>query len=337
MAFKGTPRWTVSNVLPVAFVLAVIGAIWSSYVGFHLLRLLQVEEDEDLRLIGIVQTVISQTMVVLMLICFFRAVFTDPGSVPDTPDWLPQSSRTSLGDGEAQQAQPLCHEVKQKGGQRRFCQKCLKYKPDRCHHCRVCNSCILRMDHHCPWIANCVGFRNHKYFFLLVFYAALSCWFIVATMISSVIRAAVDEMDPAARFGLVFGTTLAVIMGTLLGGFFLFHTWLTTLALSTIEFCEKTGQRSSRGVSYNHGLYENMRSVFGPYVLLWLLPLSPPDGDGLVFFVSKGDQKDGLDEVETSPLLQGPASGDKEAEDGSEVKEARIDPGAVQSQLSLAS
>mmetsp|Transcript_93404 Transcript_93404/g.180087 ORF Transcript_93404/g.180087 Transcript_93404/m.180087 type:complete len:319 (-) Transcript_93404:28-984(-) len=56
-------------------------------------------------------------------------------------------------------------------GRATTCDRCGCARPERTHHCKVCDQCILRMDHHCPWISNCVGFGNYKQFILLILYA----------------------------------------------------------------------------------------------------------------------------------------------------------------------
>lgn len=68
-----------------------------------------------------------------------KTMFTDPGGVPATavPRIMGPNLTTHI-----------------------MCAHCQCYKPDYSHHCRICRRCISRMDHHCPWMNNCVGSGN---------------------------------------------------------------------------------------------------------------------------------------------------------------------------------
>ena len=58
-----------------------------------------------------------------------------------------------------------------------YCKYCKEIKPLRTHHCSMCRKCHLRMDHHCPWVNNCIGLCNFRYFVLFLFYLWVICIF----------------------------------------------------------------------------------------------------------------------------------------------------------------
>ncbi|CAH0746029.1 unnamed protein product [Diatraea saccharalis] len=60
-----------------------------------------------------------------------------------------------------------------------ICKKCITPKPPRTHHCSVCDRCILGMDHHCPWLNNCVGYFNARYFYLYMVYMVVGVTFLI--------------------------------------------------------------------------------------------------------------------------------------------------------------
>ncbi|KAI0341166.1 zf-DHHC-domain-containing protein [Trametopsis cervina] len=87
---------------------------------------------------------------------FFRSISLDPGTCPK-----PAS------DAELKSIiEDLASEGRLNG--QTFCIQCMARKPLRSKHCRICDKCVARHDHHCPWVWNCVGVNNHRQFLLFV-------------------------------------------------------------------------------------------------------------------------------------------------------------------------
>ncbi|KAK3295416.1 uncharacterized protein B0H64DRAFT_474378 [Chaetomium fimeti] len=85
---------------------------------------------------------------------YTRAMVDDPGFVPKL-------------NGIAEQKAVIDDLISQwKYDEAHFCVTCMIRTPLRSKHCRRCQRCVAKHDHHCPWVYNCVGINNHRHFFL---------------------------------------------------------------------------------------------------------------------------------------------------------------------------
>jgi hypothetical protein len=269
--------------LPVVFICALIGTQWLIYIKFHCLPLLVTERFY----VGWIHLTVFNLMTCLLVLNYIRCITLHPGTIPDldlsgldtweiNPQYTGSKKTKEEPDG-------IGCELK-RSGDRRTCKWCSKYKPDRAHHCRVCRMCILKMDHHCPWIYNCVGWRNIKYFYLLLLYSVLSLQWIIWTMMSTMLEAVNNEATAfTPLFMLLLGESLAILIGSIATLFFCFHTYLMCKGMMTIEFCEKSRDPRRNTSVYSRGTLGNVKVVLGDNVLLWFVPWSPASGDGLHF------------------------------------------------------
>ncbi|KAK4809994.1 hypothetical protein QYF61_004901 [Mycteria americana] len=167
----------------------------------------------------------------------------------------------------------------------RFCDRCQLIKPDRCHHCSVCAICVLKMDHHCPWVNNCIGFSNYKFFLLFLAYALLYCLYIAATVFKYFIKYWTGELtNGRSKFHVLFLLFVAVMFFVSLMFLFGYHCWLVSRNRSTLEaFSAPVFQNGPDKNGFNLGFVKNLQQVFGEEKKLWLLPIASSQGDGHFF------------------------------------------------------
>ena len=170
---------------------------------------------------------------------YTTAVFTPPGSPLDQ---LSSAGYSSLPTHEPPHCDITSLTVKSTG-ELRFCKKCQARKPDRAHHCSTCHRCVLKMDHHCPWLATCVGLRNYKPFILFLVYTSIYCWICFGVTCIWVWNEALNDSrytDSLMPINYILLCVVAGIIGIVLTGFTIWHVSLAIRGMTTIECLEKT-------------------------------------------------------------------------------------------------
>ena len=146
-----------------------------------------------------------------------------------------------------------------------MCFSCKIYRPERASHCKVCECCVEVMDHHCPFVGNCIGKRNYQFFSLFLGFSLLCSLAYVlqiivfvhlrllakhSTQITPTTQSTSEQ--PIISSSLLYNVLLVLILlpfsilALTLIGFGIFHCILQAKGRTTREFIKKLPTQSTK-------------------------------------------------------------------------------------------
>ncbi|CAK9303437.1 unnamed protein product [Gordionus sp. m RMFG-2023] len=212
--------------------------------------------------------IVASLILAFVLCTLFRTSFIDPGIIPrankqetdyfvkngDISMQQPDPASVNNGNHRSTANAPRCKEVLINGQlvKLKFCFTCKIYRPPRASHCSLCDNCVERFDHHCPWVGNCVGKRNYRFFYMFLMSLAVLCIYILACSVTHIIMlmktsSFMDAIKISPASSIVSVICFFSIWSIL--GLTGFHTYLTTSEQTTNEDIKGTfSSRKGRNV-----------------------------------------------------------------------------------------
>lgn len=189
---------------------------------------------------------IAGLLFVMVMSCLFRCAFMDPGVVPranfaesifienEMKRVMRETGDPSTSTGTTSKEIVINGQVVKL----KYCATCRIFRPPRSSHCSICDCCIYKFDHHCPWVGNCVGSRNYRYFYLFIVYLSLLCVYVFGCVFVHMMEItkrktfadAVQESPTSLVVGMICFFSVWSVLG--LAGF---HTYLVSSNQTTNE------------------------------------------------------------------------------------------------------
>lgn len=138
--------------------------------------------------------IIGHSSVLISFFLYYKTCTVDPGIITKSNAYKYKKKYAAYAEGGLFRSEN--------------CATCVTPKPARSKHCKICDVCVSKLDHHCIWIRGCVGEHNYKYFLGFISSHSLMCF--VGSIISlKCLNSIVDDMG---LWGLQFKSSSGKIL-----------------------------------------------------------------------------------------------------------------------------